>query len=198
MSATQSSSISSGFNPTQSIILIGMMGAGKSSVGRRLAAKLALPFVDADAEIEAAAGMSISRLMSDYGEPEFRRLEKRVMARLLEAPMQVLSTGGGAFINDETRGLIRQKGISVWLKADTEILLERALRHDNRPLLQQGDPREIMSRLLKEREPIYEQADITVESDGRPVDETVDRMIKALKEYSEARNTRLEVQSLET
>ncbi len=176
---------SSSFSPTRTIVLVGMMGAGKTSVGRRLAAKLALPFADADAEIETAAGMSISRLMQDYGEPEFRRLERRIMARLLDAPMHVLSTGGGAFMDEDTRQLIRDKGVSIWLKADPEVLLERAMRHDNRPLLRGGDPREIMTKLLAEREPVYAQADITVESDDRPVDETIERLLRVLKEHSE-------------
>jgi shikimate kinase len=123
-------------------------------------------------------------LIKDYGEPEFRRLERRVMARLLNAPLHVLSTGGGAFMDEGTRALIRDKGISIWLKADTEILLERATRHDNRPLLQGGDPRQIMLKLLAEREPIYKQADITVESDDRPVDETVERLLQALQKHS--------------
>ncbi len=183
MTASRSSSLS----PTRTIVLIGMMGAGKSSVGRRLATRLALPFADADAEVEAAAGMTISQLIKDYGEPEFRRLERRVMARLLDAPLHVLSTGGGAFMDADTRALIRDKGISVWLKADTEILLERALRHDNRPLLQGGDPRAIMLQLLQDREPVYAQADLTVESDARPVDETVERLVKALEEFGSKR-----------
>jgi shikimate kinase len=168
----------------RSIVLVGMMGAGKSSVGKKLAARLALPFIDADHEIEAAAGMSISQLMESYGEPEFRRLERRVMVRLLEGPMRVISTGGGAFMDPETRNLIRQRGISVWLKADPAILLERALRHDNRPLLRGGDPKQIMADLLKQREPIYAEADITAESDHRPVDETVTRVVKALENFT--------------
>lgn len=183
MTASPSSSASSAFSPTRTVVLIGMMGAGKSSVGRRLAARLALPFADADTEVETAAGMSITRLISDYGEPEFRRLERRVMARLLDAPMHVLSTGGGAFMDESTRALIHQKGVSIWLKADPEILLERATRHDNRPLLQNGDPREIMTRLLAEREPVYAQANIVIESDDRPVDETVERLLRALKDF---------------
>jgi shikimate kinase len=185
MTTFPSSSASSAFGPTRTVVLIGMMGAGKSSVGRRLASRLALPFADADTEVETAAGMSISQLIADYGEPEFRRLERRVMARLLDAPMHVLSTGGGAFMDDDTRNLIRDKGVSIWLKADSEILLERATRHDNRPLLKGGDPREIMTKLLAEREPVYAEADITVESDDRPVDETVERLLRALKAHAE-------------
>jgi len=179
-----SSSLSSAFVPTRTIALIGMMGAGKSSVGRKLAARLAMPFFDADIEVEAAAGMTISQLIKDYGEPEFRRLERRVMARLLEGPMHVLSTGGGAFMDPETRDLICSKAISVWLKADTEILVERATRHDNRPLLQGGDPRQIMTKLLAEREPVYAAADVMAASDNRPVDETVDRVLKALSAFT--------------
>lgn len=171
------------YTPPRTLVLIGMMGSGKTSVGRRLAAKLSLPFADADAEIETASGMSISQLIKDYGEPEFRRLERRVMARLLAMPTHVLSTGGGAYMNDETRALIRSNGISIWLKAETSLLLERALRHDNRPLLQGDDPRAIMEKLLAEREPVYAEADITLESDERPLDETVYRLIKALKAF---------------
>jgi len=181
MSAHLSPGISPGFSPPRTIVLVGMMGAGKTSVGKRLAASLGLPFTDADGEIEAAAGMSITRLIGDYGEPEFRRLERRVMARLLEGEKQVLSTGGGAFMDDETRDLIRARGISVYLTAEVDVLVERATRHGNRPLLEGGDPKEIMLGLLEKRGPVYAEADITVASDGRPVDETVERVLKALQ-----------------
>ena len=172
--------LSSSFVPTRTIVLIGMMGAGKSSVGRKLAARLALPYVDSDQEIETAAGMSITRFFDLYGENEFRKGERRVISRLLDGPMHVLSTGGGAFIDPDTRALIRSKTTSIWLKADLDILVERATRHNHRPLLQGGDPRAIMIKLLEERTPIYGEADIIAESDGRPVDETVDRVLIAL------------------
>jgi len=183
MNAPSSSSPACDYTPSRTLVLIGMMGSGKTSVGRRLAARLGLPFTDADAEIETVSGMSISQLIKDYGEPEFRHLERRVMARLLAMPKHVLSTGGGAFMNEETRALVRSNGMSIWLKAETDLLLERALRHDNRPLLHGDNPRAIMEKLLTEREPIYAQADITLESDDRPLDETVLRLIKALKAF---------------
>jgi shikimate kinase len=157
-----------------------MMGAGKSSVGRRLAARLALPFFDADDEIAKAAGMPVTQIFADYGEPEFRRLEQRVIARLLDGPAHVLATGGGALMNPDTRALIRAKGISVWLKADPALLLERATRRDDRPMLQGGDPREKMDRLFAERMPVYAEADVIVECDDRPVEETVERVMEAL------------------
>lgn len=174
---------SSSFVPTRSIVLTGMMGAGKSSVGKRLAARLALPFFDADAEIETAAGMSVSRFFERYGEAEFRKGERRVIARLLEGPMHVLATGGGAFMDPDTRALIKKKAVSVWLTADLDTLLKRATRRDDRPLLQGGDPRAVMTKLLAERAPVYAEADVTVASDERPVDETVDRMLDALSAF---------------
>jgi shikimate kinase len=176
MSAAQPSSLV--LNRT--IVLTGMMGAGKSSVGRRLAAQLALPFFDVDDEIVKAAGMPVVQIFADYGEPEFRRLEQRIIARLLDGPAHVLSTGGGAFMNEDTRALVRAKGISVWLKADPALLLERIMRRDDRPMLHGGDPRATMDRLLAERIPIYAEADVTVECDNRPVDETVDRVTEAI------------------
>jgi shikimate kinase len=175
---------SSSFVPTHTIVLIGMMGVGKSSVGRKLAARLALPFFDADDEIEKAAGMPVKRIFADYGEPEFRRLERRVIARLLDGPMHVLSTGGGAFMDDGTRALIQDKAVSIWLTAKLDILIERTMRRDDRPLLKNGDPRDIMTELLATRAPIYAEANITVESDDRPVEETVTRALNALAGYA--------------
>ena len=169
--------------PGRAIVLVGMMGAGKSVVGRRLAARLGLPFVDSDAEIEAAAGMSISQFFDRYGETEFRQGERRVIARLLEGKVCVLSTGGGAFMDPETRDLIHKKAISIWLKADVKVLLERALRRDDRPLLR-DNPQEKMQNLLVQREDIYAQADITIESDERPVEDTVERIVKVLSGHS--------------
>jgi shikimate kinase len=149
----------------RSIVLVGMMGVGKSSVGRRLAARLAIPFVDADAEIERAAGMSIADIFSRHGEADFRSGEARVIARLLEGGPHVLATGGGAFMNPNTRAAIRAKGVSVWLKADIDILLRRVSKRKNeRPLLQTSDPTETLRALLAEREPTYAQADLTVQS----------------------------------
>ncbi|MGB7098372.1 MAG: shikimate kinase [Xanthobacteraceae bacterium] len=149
----------------RSIVLIGMMGVGKSSVGRRLSAKLAIPFVDADTEIEKAAGMSIADIFSQHGEEYFRGGEARVIARLLESGPEVLATGGGAFMNPKTRDAIRAKGVSVWLKAELDVLMRRiAKRRNDRPLLQTADPGETLRALLVEREPVYAQADLTVQS----------------------------------
>ncbi len=166
--------------PRKTIVLIGMMGAGKSSVGKLLASRLGLPFTDSDTEIEKAAGMSVSQIFEQLGEPAFRDGERKVIARLLDGPPIVLSTGGGAFMNDETRAVIKAKGISVWLKAELPVLLERVLRVDTRPLLKKGDPETILRDLCAVREPVYAQADLTVLSDARPLETTVDRAIEAL------------------
>jgi shikimate kinase len=149
----------------RSIVLTGMMGVGKSSIGRRLAARLGIPFVDADAEIERAAGMSISDIFARHGEADFRNGEARVIARLLEGGEQVLSTGGGAVMNPDTRALIKAKGVSIWLSADFDVLLRRISKRKNeRPMLQTADPAATLRALLAEREPVYAQADITVQS----------------------------------
>jgi shikimate kinase len=174
------------FIPERTIVLVGMMGAGKSVVGRRLAARLGTPFVDSDSEIEVAAGMSIAQFFDRYGEAEFRQGERRVILRLLEDSPCVLSTGGGAFMDPDTRALIHKKAISVWLKADVRVLLERALRRDDRPLLREN-PHEKMQKLLEQREPIYAQADITVESDERPAEDTVERIVKFLAGHTKER-----------
>ena len=146
----------------RSVVLVGMMGAGKSSIGRRLAGRLEIPFVDADTEIEKAAGMSIPEIFSAHGEPYFRAGETRVIARLLDGGPQVLATGGGAFMNPETRTTIRAKGISVWLRASVEVLARRIKRRNDRPLLKGADPIETLRRLVDERYPTYAEADITV------------------------------------
>ncbi len=149
----------------RSVVLVGMMGAGKSSIGRRLAHRLGLSFVDADAEIEAAAGMTIAEIFGSYGEPYFRSGEQRVIARLLEGGPQVLATGGGAYMNAETRAGIRTKGISVWLKAEFDVLMKRVKRRAtaDRPMLQ-GDPAQRIRHLMTERYPVYAEADVTVMS----------------------------------
>jgi shikimate kinase len=144
------------------IVLVGLMGAGKSTVGRRLAEKLGLPFMDADHEIEAAAGKTIPEIFADHGETYFRDGERKVIARLLESGPAVLATGGGAYVNPQTRELIRMKGIAVWLKADLPVLMRRVSRRSNRPLLQTSDPEAVMRRLIDERYPIYANADITI------------------------------------
>jgi shikimate kinase len=163
-----------------SIVLVGMMGAGKSSVGRRLAARLGIPFVDADAQIEEAAQMSIADIFEAYGEAEFRSAEARVIARLLEGGPQVLATGGGAFIHPETRAAIRHKGISFWLNADFDVLLRRVKRRSDRPLLKTADPAETLRRLLAQRQPIYAEADVTIDSRDVPHEKMVDEILAAL------------------
>jgi shikimate kinase len=164
----------------RSLVLVGMMGAGKSSIGRKLAAKLALPFVDADAEIELAAGMSIPDIFSKHGEPSFRAGEARVIARLLDGGPQVLATGGGAFMNAETRAAIRAKAISIWLKAEYEILLRRIKRRSDRPMLKTEDPAETLKRLLAERDPVYAEADLTVRSRDVPHEIIIAEILDAL------------------
>ena len=163
------------------IILVGMMGAGKSSVGRRLAAALNLPFRDADEEIERAAGRSISEIFSERGEAEFRAGERRVISRLLDEPPHVLATGGGAFMNPATREVVARKAFSIWLKADPEVLARRVGRKDTRPLLKGKDARAVLTALLAEREPTYRLADLIVESADAPHQATVEIIIKALK-----------------
>jgi shikimate kinase len=160
----------------RSVVLVGMMGAGKSSIGRRLAARLAIPFVDADAEIEAAAGMTIAEIFEKHGEAEFRKGEKRVIARLLDNGPQVLATGGGAVMDADTRVLIAEKGVSVWLKADLDVLLRRTKRRVERPLASK------IETLLPQREPFYAQSDLTVQSREEPHDAVVDELAAALFE----------------
>src|SRR5246127_4507446 len=150
------------------IVLVGMMGAGKSTIGRRRAARLNLPFVDADTEIEAAAGMTIPEIFEVHGEPHFRDGEARVIARLLDSGPSVLATGGGSFMREETRRRIAEKAVSIWLKADPEIIMRRVRRRADRPLLQTADPAATVNRLLGEREPIYERADLTIASRDVP------------------------------
>jgi shikimate kinase len=161
-------------------VLIGMMGAGKSSVGRRLAARLGLIFVDADNEIEAAAGMSIAEIFAAHGEAYFRSGEARVIARLLEGGPQVMATGGGAIMNPDTRALIGAKGVSIWLDADYEVLLRRVKRRTDRPMLKTADPAETLRHLLDERKPVYTQADVTLHSRDAPHETIVNEAIGAL------------------
>jgi shikimate kinase len=171
---------------SRTIALVGLMGAGKSSVGRRLASALNLPFRDADEEIEKAAGRSISDIFAEYGEADFRDGERRVIARLLDEPPHVLATGGGAFMSEETRGLIKAKAVSIWLKVDLDTLSRRVGRKDTRPLLKGKNAREVLEDLAHVRYPIYAEADITIESGDTPHHATVDSIIKALRERSEA------------
>jgi shikimate kinase len=164
------------------IVLVGLMGAGKSSIGRRLAARLNVPFIDADDEIEKAANLSIPEIFERHGETAFRDGERRVIARLLGGPLGVLATGGGAFMDRQTRDLIRERGLSIWLKAEIETLLKRVARRNNRPLLKQGDPRAVLEKLMAERHPVYAEADLTVETGDGPHDLVVDQILAVLRE----------------
>jgi shikimate kinase len=164
----------------RSIVLVGMMGAGKSTIGRRLSARLGLPFLDADAEIEAAAGMSIPDIFESRGETDFRDGEARVIARLLDSGPAVIATGGGAVMRQETRDRIRDKAVSIWLKVDPDIIMRRVKRRSDRPLLQTADPEATVERLIREREPIYRHADLTVWSRDVPHEKIVDECIDAL------------------
>jgi shikimate kinase len=168
----------------RAIVLVGMMGAGKSTVGRRLAVRLHLPFVDADVEIETAhAGMTIPEIFAEHGEPYFRDGEARVIARLLDGAPCVIATGGGAWMRNETRERIRAKGISVWLKAEADVLLRRVRRRSDRPLLQAADPAVVIEKLVEERYPVYAEADLTLLSRDVPHDRIVDECITALAAY---------------
>src|SRR5665213_539267 len=164
----------------RSVVLVGMMGAGKSTIGRRLSARLRLPFLDADTEIESAAGMSIPDICETHGEPYFRDGEARVIARLLDGGSCVLATGGGAFLREDTRDRIRRQAVSIWLKADTEIIMRRVKRRADRPLRQSADPAATIARLLGEREPFYQFADLTIWSRDVPHEKIVDECIEAL------------------
>lgn len=172
----------------KSVVLIGLMGAGKTAIGRRLASRLGLMFVDADNEIEKAAGKSISDIFADHGEPYFRNGELRVIARLLKSGPQVLATGGGAYMNEETRKTISERGVSVWLKADIDVLMDRVARRDHRPLLRNEDPESVMRSLMDERYPVYSNADITVMSRDAPHEVMVGEIIASLSEYFDANN----------
>jgi shikimate kinase len=168
----------------RTVVLVGLMGAGKSTIGKRLAARLEMPFIDADSEIEKAAGMSISEIFEQHGEEAFREGESKVICRLLKQTPHVLATGGGAFMNEKTRDEIsRVNAVSIWLKADIEILLKRVGRRSNRPLLNNSTPRQVLERLRREREPVYALADITVESNDVPHDQVVDIIIGKLATY---------------
>jgi shikimate kinase len=164
----------------RSVVLVGLMGAGKSTLGRRLAARLGFPFRDADQEIEAAAGMTISDIFAVHGEPYFRDGERRVIGRLLQDGPMVLATGGGAFMNAETRSRVAQHAISVWLRADLDVLMRRVRKRATRPLLQDPDPETVMRNLMEARHPVYALADLTVESREVPQDRVVADVVEAL------------------
>lgn len=164
----------------RAVVLVGIMGAGKSAIGRRVADRLDLPFVDADNEIEAAANMTIPEMFEIHGESYFRDGERRVITRLLSGGAQILSTGGGAFMNDETRTRVKSDSVSIWLYADIDILMERVRRKANRPLLKAPDPEAVMRALLRDRNPVYAEADISVESRDGPHEIVVDEVISNL------------------
>jgi len=169
-----------GFAPRRTIVLVGLMGAGKTKIGRRLATRLNLPFFDSDNEIEAAAGETIEEIFRHRGEAVFRDGERRVIARLLEQPAHVLATGGGAFMDPATRAAIAALGVSVWLRADLDVLHARVSRRSNRPLLQQPDPRAVLAELIERRHPVYAEADIVIDSGEGPAEATTNRVIAAL------------------
>jgi shikimate kinase len=176
--------IDPGFGPIdRSIVMVGLMGAGKTSIGRRLAQRLGLPFVDADHEIESAAGCTIEEIFERYGEAAFRDGERKIIQRLLERPPHVLATGGGAFMDPETRARIKAAGISVWLKADLDVLVRRVSRRSNRPLLKRGDPREVLAKLMELRYPVYAEADVCIDSLDAPAETTVERVIEAIDHH---------------
>lgn len=182
MSRNQKSRVDAASHPTggRSLVLIGLMGAGKSTVGRRLAARLGMDFIDADEAIETAAGMSITEIFDKFGEPAFRDGERRVIARIIAGPPCVLATGGGAFVNEETRALILRDALAVWLDADIETLVARVARRQTRPLLVGKDPRAVLTELAAVRNPLYAQAPLRVPSASTPHEVTVEAIMKAL------------------
>jgi len=167
----------------RTLVLVGMMGAGKSAIGRRLAARFGVAFVDADSEVERAAGCSVADIFELYGETAFRDAERRVIARLLGGPVHVLSTGGGAFMDPQTRQAVSATAISLWLRADLDLLVKRTAKRKTRPLLNQGDPKAVLARLIDERHPVYARADIVVDSRDGPPEETADRAQAALETF---------------
>ena len=171
----------------RSIVLVGLMGAGKTAIGRRLAQRVGLPFVDADHEIETAAGCTIEEIFTRFGEPAFRDGERKVIARLLERPPLVLATGVGAFMDPDTRARIRARAVSVWLRADLDVLVRRVARRSNRPLLKDASPREVLAKLMAARDPVYAEADLVVETDDSPAEATVERVLAALAHHAATR-----------
>lgn len=167
----------------KSLVLVGMMGAGKSSIGWRLAKKLGIPFHDSDQEVERAAGCTVADIFETWGEKAFKDAERRVVKRLLGETTQIISTGDGAFIDPETRDLIKKNAISLWLRADPDILYERVTRRDTRPILFDGDPKTILEEMVDKRYPIYGEADLTVDSNDDAHEATVNRLVQVLKEH---------------
>lgn len=174
--------------PDRTIVLVGLMGSGKTSIGRRLAARLGLPFRDVDQEVEAAAGRTVEEIFRQHGEAAFREGERKVIARLLrEEPVHVLATGGGSYMDPETRRLIRNSALVIWLRADLELLLRRTARRTHRPLLKQGNPRDTLERLIAERYGTYADADLVVDSVDVPIEAMVDRVMTALRGHDTVR-----------
>lgn len=167
------------------VVLVGLMGAGKSAIGRRVANAIGARFLDADREIEVAAGMTIPDIFETRGEAEFRNGERRVIARILDEAPLVLATGGGAFIDDETRALLAERATTIWMRADLDVLVKRCARRSNRPLLKQGDPRQVLGRLMEARYPIYAEAEITVYSREEPHEVAVNDIIGQLEARGE-------------
>ncbi|MGD9814255.1 MAG: shikimate kinase [Hyphomonadaceae bacterium] len=170
-----------GLKLDRTLALVGLMGAGKTTIGRRLAQALGLPFADADSEIVSAAGASVEEIFAQHGECEFRRGERQVIARLLAGPPHVLATGGGAFLDPQTRALMKTRAVSIWLKAPLDVLMKRVARRDDRPLLKEDDPRAVMQRLMDERYPIYAEADLTIETGAGPHNAAVLEILAALR-----------------
>ena len=173
----------------RSIVLVGLMGSGKRAIGRRLAARIGMDIVDADAEIEAAANRTVSEIFSEYGEQAFRDVERRVIARLLSGQPRVIATGGGAFMDADTRIIIRKKGLAVWLKADLEVLLQRVSRQNTRPLLQGVDKRLKLEKLMYHRYPTYAEADLTVDTDDGSPEATVEKVYGAIYKFTVIRKS---------
>jgi len=171
------------FSPHKTIVLVGLMGAGKSSVGKRLATHLNLPFYDSDVEVEKAAGLSISDIYDIYGAEEFHRGESQVIARLLRSPLHVLATGGSAFLNPENRKAIREKAVSVWLRADLDLLVARTTRQHHRPTLRNCDRREVLSKIMEDRAHVFKEADLVVDCGERPLSRTVEDVINAIADF---------------
>ncbi len=165
------------------VVLVGLMGVGKSTVGRRLAKRLGLPFVDSDSEIEGAAGLSAAEVFERYGEKDFRDGERRLVARLIENEVRVIATGGGAYVDPRTRELLNQRAITIWLDAPVDVLAERTARRDTRPLLRNADPKQTLERLSEERRPSYAEAHIHVRSGDGAHKDVVDSILKALEDY---------------
>ena len=168
------------FNPSCMLVLVGLMGAGKTTIGRRLSARLDIPFIDADDEVERAAGCSIADMFEVHGEEVFRQGEERVISRLLEGPPGVMATGGGAFMNAATRKRIKERGISIWLRADLQVLAQRCALRDDRPLLKDGDMEEILENLIDLRYPVYGEADIIVDTGDKPHRTVIDKIMDEL------------------